>query len=97
MAAGEESVATLDAVNKAVFHQKIQRSVDRDRRGTRHRTSQFFNDFIGSKRPMADQKRLEHPPADWGEFLPLISADAFGVGNRGLGALAVVVIGCGKD
>src|SRR4051812_33917759 len=40
---GEKGVAAFDAVDEAVFHQEIERAVDRDRRRPRHRFGEFVD------------------------------------------------------
>lgn len=97
MGASQKGVAALDPVDEAVFHQKIEGPVDRDRRGTRHRFGYFLNNFIGAERTMTGQKSLQNPPADRREFLPSIAADTLGVRNRSLSALAVVMVGFGEN
>src|SRR5580698_3958145 len=53
MGAGEKRVAAFDAMDEAVLHQEIERTIDRDRRRPRRGFRQFLNDFIGAKRPVA--------------------------------------------
>src|SRR5258708_3229907 len=50
MRAGQKRVAAFDAVHEAVFHQEIQRAIDRDRRRPRHRFGEFVDHLIGAER-----------------------------------------------
>ena len=68
MRAGEEGVAAFDPVDEAVFHQKIERAIDRDRRRPRHRFGEFVDHLIGPERTVARQQRLQHLTSDPGEF-----------------------------
>ena len=60
MRASEKSVTAFDAVDEAVFHQEIERAIDRDRRRPRHRFGEFVDYLIGPERAVAGQQRLEH-------------------------------------
>ena len=75
MRAGEEGVAAFDPVDEAVFHQEIERAVDRDRRRPRHRFGEFVDHLIGAERTVARQQRLQHLAPDRGEFLRPPRAD----------------------
>ena len=96
MRAGQKRVAAFDAVDEAVFHQEIQRAVDRDRRRPRHRLGEFVDHLIGAERTVAGQQRLQHLTPDRGEFLRPLGADLLGMRDGVRGAAAVIVIGRGK-
>lgn len=96
MGAGEKCVAALDAMNQPVVHQKIQRTIDRDRRRARHGLGQFVDHFIGTERPMTRQQRAKNLPADRREFLTAADTDLLGMRKRILGTASVVMIRIGK-
>ncbi len=96
MRAGEIGVAAFDAVDKAVFHQEIERAIYRDRRRPRHRLGEFVDHFIGAERTVAGQQSLQDMTADRREFLRPLLADPFGVMNRVRGAAVMIMVGRGK-
>jgi hypothetical protein len=62
--AGDERVAALDAVNKSVLHQEVERAIDRDRRRTRAGFAREFDDLVGAERFVTGEQRLQHLAAD---------------------------------
>ena len=60
--AGDEGIAALDPMDKAIVAQKFERAIDGDRRGPGP-IRQPFNDFVGPEWLVACEQRLEHVPA----------------------------------
>ncbi len=61
MRAGEESVAALDSVDEAVFHQEIKRAVHRDPAPAAASTwREFVDHLVGAERTVARQQRLQY-------------------------------------
>ncbi len=94
--AGDEGIAALDPMNKAIVAQKFERAIDGDWRRPGP-TCQPFNDFVGAKRLVACEQCLEHVPAHRRQPLRPRRAQGFGVGDSGAGAAAVIVIGRWKN
>ena len=93
MRTGKKGVAAFDAVDEAVFHQKIERAIDRDRRRPRFRLRQFLDHLIGTERPVAGQQGFQHVTADRREFLRALGADPLGMAQSVRRAAAVIVTG----
>jgi len=94
---GNESVAALDAMNKAVLHQKIQRTINSDGRGARGLSRQALDDLIGSERAMSGEQSLEYLSSDRRQILAARATNPFSV-RQSIGRTTdVIVIGCGKD
>ena len=94
--ARDEGVAAFDAVNEIVVAQKIERSINRDRRRTRL-LLQAVNDFIGAKRAMAAQQNFKHLAAHRGESLGAHGTLRFRMCNGSAGAARMIVIGSGEN
>ena len=63
--AGEEGVAALDAMDEALFDQKIEGAIDGDRRRPRHAFRQFLDHVVSAERTMARQQGFEHAAAQY--------------------------------
>ncbi len=62
--AGDEGVAALDAMDEAVLAQKIERTVDRDRRGPCAGGRRAVDDLVGAERLVALEQNLQHLATD---------------------------------
>src|SRR5262249_43295994 len=89
--ASAERVATLDAVNKPVLAQKLERAVDGNRCGPRAFGREPVHDLVGAKRPVADQERRQDVAADRGQALATLAAALLG-DRHGVGGAAVMVV-----
>ena len=95
--AGKKRIAAFDAVDKTVFHQEVERAVDRNRRRTRHVLGEMLDNLVGSKRTMAREQRFQNLASDRREFLPAARTNPLGMRERILGASGVVMIWCREN
>jgi hypothetical protein len=65
MHAGDECVATLDAMHEPVLAQEIERSINRYGRQSAVPSRQALDDLIGTERIVALKQDLQHLTADW--------------------------------
>ncbi len=64
MNAGDEGIATFDAVNQFILAQEIERAVNGNRRRPPALACQHVDDFIGAERLVTAQQRLQDLAAD---------------------------------
>lgn len=80
MTAGEKSVPRGEPVNQAILQQKIERAVNRDRRGMfPGRGGDPFDQIIGAERPPFLRQDFEHAPAPRRQLRALATAELFGM------------------
>jgi len=95
--AADEGVEALDPVDQALFHQEVQRPVDRRRRRPLFALPEVVEDRIGADRAVAGPDQLQHPAAERGQSGPTLGANRFGQTQRVRNAARMVVRGGGLD
>ena len=91
MAAADEGVHALDAVDQPVLDQEIERAVDGRRRRAEVLVAQLVEQRVGADRLVARPHQLEHAPAQRREAQVLPGAQLFGRRDRILDAVIVIV------
>src|ERR1700730_8340357 len=75
MAAGKIGVARGEPMDEAVFEQKIERPVDRNRRrALAGRLGDPIDHLVGAKRATFAGKYLKYPAAPWGQAYLVLAA-----------------------
>ncbi len=95
MAAADEGIHALDAVDQPVLDQKIERPVDGGRRRAQILVAQFVEQRIGADRLVTRPHQLEHAPAQRREAEILLGAHLLGRGEGILHAVPVIMAGGG--
>ena len=93
MVAADESVEALDPVDQALFHQEVERAIDRRRRGRFIALPEVIQDCIGPHRPVAVPDQLQHPAAERRQSGPTLGANRFGQTQCVCNAAGVVMRG----
>ena len=91
MAAADEGVHALDAVDQAVLDQEVERAIDGGRRRAEVLVAQLVEQRIGADRLVARPDELEHAAAQRREAQVLVRAQLLGRREGILDAVLVVV------
>ena len=94
---GHIGIAALDAMDKALLHEKFQRSIDRDR--GKGRLARFLaqlvhpvQNIIGAGGNMAGSENFEHRPALFGEPQPALLTDLLDRTQKLADAMTVIMV-----
>ena len=96
MAAADEGVHALDAMDQPVLDQEIERAIDGRRRRAEILVAQLVEQRVGADRLVARPHQLEHPLAQRREAQALVGAQLFRGHDRILDAVLMVVTFAGR-
>lgn len=97
MVAADEGIQAFDPVDQTLFHQELERSIDRRWRGRFITFPKVVQDRVSADRPVAVPNQFQDPAAERGQPGPTLSTNRFGQTQCIRDAAGVVVGGRGLE